>query len=136
MQPFDPQVDAASASSPAREEDDLERYGRYRVPRHRPPLLPGLELREVRQGLKPGSRYFRIMPRSQQPFRRLGRPDLLQVTEAGLQPRTALEAAWRRFKRVLVGAPLASAQIIHQRLSKVTALAVFSSDKPFSTADA
>jgi len=134
MQPLDPQSDATAVSGSAQREDELERHGRYRVPRRRPPLLPGLELHEVRQGLKPGSRYFRVVPHSEQPFRRLGRPDLLQVTDAGMRPRTALEALWRRFKRVLVGVPLASAQLIHERLTKVTALAVFASDALSSSA--
>src|SRR3989304_5740745 len=95
--------------------EDLERHGRYRVPRRRAPLIPGLELHEVREGQKPGSRYVRVVPRSEQPFRRLGRPDVLQVTEAGLRPRTALQAVWRQFKRLIVGAPLASAQLAHER---------------------
>jgi amino acid transporter len=114
--------------------DDLERYGRYRVPRRREPLIPGLELHEVRKGVKPGSRYVRVVPRSEQPFRRLGRPDLLEATEAAIRPRTALEAVWRQFKRLLVGVPLATAQLAHERLSKVKALAVFSSDLLSSSA--
>src|SRR3990170_4720439 len=114
--------------------DDLERHGRYRVPRRRAPLIPGLELHEVREGQKPGSRYVRLAPRSELPFRRLGRPDVLLATEAAIRPRTALQAAWRQFKRLLLGAPLASAQIAHQRLTKVKALAVFSSDALSSSA--
>jgi amino acid transporter len=113
---------------------DLERYGRYRVPRRREPLIPGLELHEVRKGVKPGSRYVRLVPRSEQPFRSLGRPDLLEATEAAIRPRTAVEAAWRQFKRVLVGTPLASTQLVHERLTKVKALAVFSSDLLSSSA--
>jgi amino acid transporter len=113
---------------------DLEGYGRYRVPRRREPLIPGLELHEVRKGLKPGSRYVRLVPRSEQPFRSLGRPDLLEATEAAIRPRTAVEAAWRQFKRLLVGTPLATTQLVHERLSKVKALAVFSSDLLSSSA--
>jgi amino acid transporter len=114
--------------------DDLERYGRYRVPRRHRPLLPGVELHEVRQGQKPGSRYVRLVPRSRQPFRSLGRPDMLQATEAAILPRTAFEAGWRQVKRLLVGPPLASARLVHERLSKVKALAVFSSDNLSSSA--
>ena len=114
--------------------DDLERYGRYRVPRRRDPLIPGLELHEVRKGLKPGSRYVRVVPRSEQPFRRLGQPDTLQATEAAIRPRTALEAGFRQFKRLLVGIPLATAQLPHERLTKVKALAIFSSDAVSSSA--
>jgi len=119
--------------SPARSED-LERYGRHRVPRRREPLIPGLELHEVRKGQKPGSRYVRLVPRSEQPFRSLGRPDLLEATEAAIRPRTALEATWRQFKRLLVGTPLATRQLVQERLTKVKALAVFSSDLLSSSA--
>ncbi len=114
--------------------DDLERYGRYRVPRRREPLLPDLELREVRKGDKPGSRYVRLAPRSALPFRRLTRPDILQATEVAIRPRSALEAAWRQLKRRVVGTPLASGRLVHERLTKVKALAVFSSDNLSSSA--
>jgi amino acid transporter len=119
---------------PAAKSGDLERYGRYRVPRRREPLIPGLELHEVRKGVKPGSRYVRVVPRSEQRFRALGRPDLLLATEAAIRPRTALEATWRQIKRLLVGVPLATRQLVHERLSKVKALAVFSSDMLSSSA--
>ena len=120
--------------SPVAPDDELERYGRYRLPRRRAPLIPAIELHEVRQGLKPGSRYVRVVPRSEQPFRRLGRPDILQATEAAIRPRTALEATWRQFKRLLVGIPLATAQLPYERLTKVKALAIFSSDAISSSA--
>ncbi len=114
--------------------DELDRYGSYRVPRRREPFIPDLELREVRKGDKPGSRYVRLAPRSEQPFRRLGRPDLLLATEVAIRPRSALEAVWRQFKRLLVGPPLASGRLVHERLTKVKALAVFSSDNLSSSA--
>ena len=120
--------------SPVAPDDELERYGRYRLPRRRAPLIPGLELHEVRKGVKPGSRYVRVVPRSEQPFRRLGRPDVLQATEAAIRPRTALEAVWRQFKRLLVGIPLSTAQLPYERLTKVKALAIFSSDAISSSA--
>ena len=134
MEHTDLEPDVRPDERSAATSDDLERYGRYRVPRRREPLIPGLELHEVRKGVKPGSRYVRVVPRSEQPFRRLGRPDLLQATEAAIRPRTALEAVWRQFKRLLVGVPLATAQLAHERLSKVKALAVFSSDLLSSSA--
>jgi len=134
MKPADLEPDAEPAEHPAARSDELERYGRYRVPRRREPLIPGLELRETRKGQKPGSRYVRLVPRSEQPFRRLGGLDLLQATEAAIRPRSALEAVWRQFKRLLVGTPLATAQLVHERLSKVKALAVFSSDALSSSA--
>src|SRR3990170_3737234 len=134
MERSDPRLSARPSEGDAARSEELERYGRYRVPRRRPPLIPGLELHEVRQGQKPGSRYVRLAPRGEMPFRRLERPDVLLATEAAIRPRTALQAAWRQFKRLLLGAPLASAQIAHQRLTKVKALAVFSSDALSSSA--
>src|SRR3972149_5352510 len=113
MERSDPRLNARPSERDAARSEELERYGRYRVPRRRAPLIPGLELHEARQGQKPGSRYVRVVPRSEQPFRRLGRPDLLQATEAAIRPRNALQAAWRQLKRLLVGAPLASAQVAH-----------------------
>jgi hypothetical protein len=40
----------------------------------------------------------------------------------------------RRIKRVIVGAPLATERLIHERLGKPTALAVFASDNLSSSA--
>src|SRR3989475_13043657 len=37
-------------------------------------------------------------------------------------------------KRVLIGPPLATTQLLHERISKLKGLAVFSSDAPSSTA--
>ncbi|OGO51694.1 MAG: hypothetical protein A2148_09960 [Chloroflexi bacterium RBG_16_68_14] len=45
-----------------------------------------------------------------------------------------MEGLWLGFKRVLVGAPLATSQLIEERLSKLKALAVFSSDMLSSSA--
>src|SRR3990170_2854319 len=134
MERADPEVNAKPVGRPAARDDEVERHGRYRVPRRQAPLIPGLELHEVRQGQKPGSRYVRVVPRSELPFRRLGRPDLLQATEAAIRPRTAVEAVWRQFKRLLVGVPLATTQLAQERLSKIKALAVFSSDNLSSSA--
>ena len=128
----EPNVGPGERSTPGSPE--LERYGRYRVPRRRDPLIPDLELHEIHKGQKPGSRYVRLAPRSQQPFRRLGRPDFLLATEAAIRPRTPLQAVWRQVKRLLVGTPLESARLLQERLTKVKALAVFSSDNLSSSA--
>jgi amino acid transporter len=134
MERTDSEPNVKPDERPAARSNDLERYGRHRVPRRREPLIPGLELHEVHKGVKPGSRYVRVVPRSEQPFRPLGRPDILQATEAAIRPRTALEGVWRQLKRLLVGVPLATTQLLHERLSKVKALAVFSSDLLSSSA--
>ena len=51
--------------------NNLERYGRYRVPRRSEPPRPDLQLYEVKRGTRPGSRYVRITPSSEQPLRRM-----------------------------------------------------------------
>ena len=121
------------ASSKPDEEKEIERYGRYRVPRRREPLRPDLQLYEVRRGLKPGSRYLRITPSSQQKLRRIEAAHL-QATAVLLRPQTLAEALWTRIRRIFVGSPLASSQAIHERLDKVRALAIFSADVISSTA--
>ena len=113
--------------------EGLERYGRYRVPRRQEPLRPDLQLSEVRQGLKPGSRYVRITPSSQQTLRKMA-PAHLQATDVLLRPHTMVDQLWTSARRIFVGSPLASAQAINERLDKVRALAVFSSDAISSTA--
>lgn len=112
---------------------DLEQYGRHRVPRRHEPLRPDLQLHEVRRGLKPGSRYVRITPTSQQTLRRMA-PAHLQATAVLLRPRNLADALWTGIRRVLVGSPLTTSQAIHERLDKVRALAIFSADVISSTA--
>ncbi len=105
----------------------------YRVPRRQAPLRPDLQLYEVKQGTKPGSRYVRITPSTQQPLRKMA-PAYLQATAVLLRPRTLPGQIWTGLKRLLVGSPLASSQAIHERLDKVRALAIFSSDALSSSA--
>ncbi len=113
--------------------ENLERYGRYRVPRRAEPLRPDLQLSEVRHGLKPGSRYVRITPSSQQPLRRMA-PAHLQATAVLLRPQNLVDQLWTSIRRVFVGSPLTTSQAINERLDKVRALAVFSADAISSTA--
>ncbi len=107
-------------------------HGRNRNP-GRTPLTPDLELREIRKGRKPGSRYVRLAPRREQPFRRVGEGEY-RATEVAIRPRSPAEWLLRGFKRIVVGAPLATSQLIEERLSKIKALAVFSSDMLSSSA--
>ena len=97
------------------------------------PLTPDLEIRETRKGSKPGSRYVRVTPRSRRSFERIGEGEY-QATAVAMRPRGRTEAAWQRFKRVVVGPPLATYQLIDERLSKLKALAIFSSDNLSSSA--
>jgi amino acid transporter len=66
-------------------------------------------------------------------FRRLD-TGLLEATVAAEHPRTPLERATTSLKRLLIGAPLATAREKHERLTKFKALAVLSSDAISSVA--
>ena len=95
-------------------------------------LAPDLELREIRKGTRPGTRYVRLAPRRQRAFERL--EGGYRATEVATRPRSAAERALQGVRRVVLGAPLATAQLIDERLTKVKALAVFSSDNLSSSA--
>lgn len=114
-------------------DDDRSGSPRAAAPQRQPPLTPDLELREIRRGTKPGSRYVRLTPRREQPFRRVGEAEY-QATEVAIRPRTTVEGLWLGFKRILVGAPLATSQLIEERLSSPKALAVFASNNLSSSA--
>ncbi|MDQ3854991.1 MAG: amino acid permease, partial [Chloroflexota bacterium] len=86
-----------------------------------------LDMRELRRGSHPGDRYARVTHDFR--FRRVGR-DHLSVTPRAEEPTTA----WGRLQRVLIGSPIESAREVHERLTKVKALAVFGSDNISSTA--
>lgn len=114
--------------------DDLERYGRYRVPRPGAGALePEVELHEIHRGAKPGSRYYRLTPSRQQKLRRIA-PGEFEATRAVLRPATRLGRIWFQIRRILIGEPLATAELPHERLSKIKALAIFSSDNLSSAA--
>src|SRR5579884_2748793 len=88
---------------------------------------PDFELREIRRGQRPGSRYVRVMTVSPRGFRRVG-PGVLEATEEANAPRGRFGRMAAGIRRRLIGRPIPTAQQIHERLTKVKALAVFSSD--------
>ncbi len=96
-------------------------------------IHPELEWRSehVRPGT--GERHIRIARPYARYFRRVG-PGQLLATERVLTPRDTLARLWMRAKRILIGPPLTTAEEIHERLTKVKALAVFSSDALSSSA--
>jgi amino acid transporter len=94
---------------------------------------PDFELREIRRGQRPGSRYVRTMTVSPRGFRRVG-PGVLEATEEAHAPRGPVARLLTSVRRVLVGQPLATAAQEHERLTKIKALAVFSSDALSSVA--
>ncbi len=98
-------------------------------------VTPDLEVREVVPGSRPGDRYVRIVRDTggERPFRRVA-PGVLEAQLEAHIPKTGLGRAWAQVRRFLVGAPLATAEAPHERLSKLKALAVFSSDALSSVA--
>jgi amino acid transporter len=92
-----------------------------------------LERREMRTGQQPGTRYVRIHRSHTREFRRAPEGHMV-ATEHVMEPRGGLALLLTRLKRLVIGSPLTTAMSIHERLSKVKALAVFSSDAISSSA--
>src|SRR5260370_34522134 len=88
---------------------------------------------EVRKGSFPGNERVRVVLHSQKAFRRVG-TGRLEATEITQAPRKGMGRVVSNVKRVLIGAPIASAQAEHERLTKFKALAVLSSDAISSVA--
>lgn len=94
------------------------------VPRRRPEALRGRKL---------GDRRIRV-ERPHAPFFRYADEGQLVAREAASRPRTPLGRALARVRAVLFGRPLSIHEEISERLSKVKALAIFSSDPISSSA--
>jgi amino acid transporter len=84
-------------------------------------------------GRHPGDRRVRIPRTAARPFRYRA-PGVLTAQPAALAPRGAAETAGGLLRRTLFGRPLATEEESEERLSKVKALAVFSSDNLSSVA--
>lgn len=80
-----------------------------------------------------GNMRVRIIPESHPAFRRVS-AGVIEATEATDVPANPLTQTLYRIKRGLLGAPLATAQEGHERLTKFKALAVLSSDAISSVA--
>lgn len=104
---------------------------RSRVIQH--DVSPTLERREVLRGAKLGDKYVRVKHPDPGFFRRQA-ADELEVIVPAPTPRTGAERAFQRARTTLFGAPLTTAQQVHERLTKVKALAVLSSDAISSVA--
>ena len=98
-----------------------------------PRMAPHLRVGEVRQGSKPGTRYVRVTSTEDRPFRRTG-ATRWEATLAAQQPHTRLGRWLTAARYAILGMPLATSRSMEQRLSKLKALAVFSSDALSSTA--
>ncbi len=89
----------------------------------------GLEWREIHRGTRPGDQFVRIARHKS--FKKLGSGRY--EVRGGARP-SGLGGAYTRFKRLIIGEPLATAAAGHERLTKVKALAVLSSDALSSVA--
>src|SRR5438874_666287 len=89
----------------------------------------GLEFREVHRGAHPGDQFVRIA--RHKAFRKLGTG---RYEIRGEPKLTGLTGAYTRLKRLVIGEPLATAAAGHERLTKLKALAVLSSDALSSVA--
>ena len=97
------------------------------------PVDPLLEVHQRRRGRRPGDAYVRIVRPFEDTFRR-GTDGGLIATERTLLDRQGWKRALRGFRTWLIGRPISSELETHERLTKVKALAVFSSDNISSSA--
>ncbi len=96
-------------------------------------LQPDLTGRQQVQGSHLGDKHVRVIRQRSDDFDRAG-PGHLVATEEADEARGGISRVYTRIKRTLIGAPLATAQAAHERLTKVKALAILSSDALSSVA--
>jgi amino acid transporter len=94
---------------------------------------PLLEVREKRRGKRPGDAYVRIVRPFEDQFERSEEGTLI-ASEKTIIDRRGWHAVMRGLRTFLIGRPISSEHEEHERLSKVKALAVFSSDNISSSA--
>jgi len=125
-------LDAASATRPGGPKEERERIVVPRQERGRTTTPLDLELREVRRGATTRGVYLRVVP-SRQRFRRVGAGHI-EATRVGSRPAGRFERLVQAAKGTILGSPLATAQSIHERLTKIKALAILGSDPLSSSA--
>ena len=94
---------------------------------------PELTTTDVIKGARPGDVFVRRREPHSRFFKRVGPGHFVATQEASQAP-TGFQRVYRRLKAVMIGRPIESAHEIHERLTKVKALAVFSSDAISSVA--
>jgi amino acid transporter len=99
----------------------------------RPRVDPHLEVREKRHGQRLGDAYVRIVRPFESEFEH-GNEGRLIASERTVLGRTGWTAKLRAARTILIGHPISSVHEQHERLTKVKALAVFSSDNISSSA--
>jgi amino acid transporter len=106
-----------------RQDRDRDANGRYDL---------GIELREVRFGSTSRGPYLRVVPRRTH-FVRSG-PGQFEATRLASRPERGFDRYLAAVKSSVIGSPFASSRLVHERLTKVRALGVFSSDPLSSSA--
>ncbi len=96
-------------------------------------LRPDLTVSEVKHGVRPGDTYVRMRQSHNRVFHKVGPGHFVAMPESD-RPGGAFEQGYRTIKKVLIGRPLETSEEIHQRLTKLKALAVFGSDAISSSA--
>lgn len=96
-------------------------------------INPDLTATDYVKGKRPGDVFVRRRDPHSRFFKRVG-PGHFVATEEATHSSSKFERGYRAIKAVLIGRPLDTAQEIHERLTKVKALAVFSSDAISSVA--
>jgi hypothetical protein len=91
----------------------------------------GLEWKEVHQGAHPGDQFVRLA--RHRAFKRLG-TGRYEIRASGVAKPGGITGLYTRIKRLVIGEPLATAAAGHERLTKLKALAVLSSDALSSVA--
>ena len=104
----------------------------------RPPRPPGridpfLEVREKRRGRRQGDAYVKIVRPYEELFERGDQGELI-ATERTVLQRPGWTRSLRAFRTFLIGRPISSEREEHERLTKLKALAIFSSDNISSSA--
>jgi amino acid transporter len=94
---------------------------------------PLLEVREKHRGKRPGDAYVRIVRPFEDQFERSEGGTLI-ASEKTILDRRGWHAVMRGLRTFLIGRPISSEQEENERLTKVKALAVFSSDNISSSA--
>jgi amino acid transporter len=127
-----PEDEQPKDAPPAEDPDDGRTVVRIPRPgRATPPAEP--ELFETIQGAHPGDRTIRLPRAGEQKLRRLG-AGAFEATINVLRPTTKVGRAAANLRHVLIGRPMTTAELPHERLSKFKALAIFSSDNLSSSA--
>lgn len=95
--------------------------------------LTGLERREVVHSKRRNADYVRVKYSGRRQFRQTG-GGTLEATPEAIAPQSRPGRAWERLRRVLLGERLTTAEQVNERLTKVKALAILSSDAISSVA--